>query len=1022
MHKSFVQIHPKTPELIAFVDCILYNYHSIKKPNFGCKRERMIKMAKDTRTVKDAVYLIDDNNFWARFEGFAPSGWDMDKRCRTKPDGDVRGVFCTDGQQKYDVYAKKEIVPSKSGKIGYASAFQLDYGDGFYIRFCDGAKNKKIALEIAADGGLFTVNGNKIPVLCEKRTYYIDVSFDLDKSKAEVFIDETSYGTFKLKTPGLTSLIYGVRADRKTSMSPMYTRMWINYLFVDRCLCGITGKMPSVWEFSSKGNAEALRSRASEGICYSIISADKKKSTLSRKFEKSTGKVCFEMKYNAVKCGIAAEISLTSGRKSIVTVADCGDAISCGDQTLRSHHPNVWQTLRIEADIPNGTALVCLNGKKCGTFALAEGTKSVDGIKIEYSSPDGGVFKLTDLSAFVINPEPADYVPAPVLPEKRDYCVGMNICSLWREGSHFGWDVISPYRENETYMGYYDEGLPEVADWEIKWMLEHGIDFELYCWYNNQVNAPIIGTRLSSAIHDGHFKAKYGDMMKFAFIWEAMNCAHPTIEGFRNHIVPYWMDYFFSDHRYFTIENKILISVFGAEYLIKDFGSPEAVAEQFDYVRQQVKTLGYDGAIFIACGEPSERVKTCGFDAVYAYNWGKEGCSPEYTKGKIMGQRKKNIMHVVPTVSTGFNKIGWGDDRTGLMSCEDMGEMFRWIKEDILPTNTGSDEWKKKFVMLSTWNEYGEGTYMCPAGLNGFGYLDEVRRAFTYAPDEHTDVRPTEAQKERLGYLYPKNRHLLRSEQLMPKKYPDEPIEAFDMSADKWQTVNGLEIHDDGGKIVGKASEFDPQMIMSVDVDPSVVKNVRVTMKSGNIGETICLYFTTDTDGVWTESKGAKATIRPTNNVYNLNVGAVPTWKGRITGFRLDPISGEGDFEIESIELLTDTKSIILSIDGEVCRTREPVELTDGDVYVPFEHASHFASLFYDEWDRGTQTLHIIYDDKDMYFTLGKDYVLVNGKKIKLPEALRAYDGLPMIHLGTLCEICGISYSVDGRNVNIVTR
>ena len=59
--------------------------------------------------------------------------------------------------------------------------------------------------------------------------------------------------------------------------------------------------------------------------------------------------------------------------------------------------------------------------------------------------------------------------------------VGMNICSLWREGSHAGWDCISPYDDVNTVLGFYDEGLPETSDWEIKFMVEHGIDYELYC-------------------------------------------------------------------------------------------------------------------------------------------------------------------------------------------------------------------------------------------------------------------------------------------------------------------------------------------------------------------------------------------------------------------------------------------------------------------------------------------------------------------------------------------------------------
>ena len=57
--------------------------------------------------------------------------------------------------------------------------------------------------------------------------------------------------------------------------------------------------------------------------------------------------------------------------------------------------------------------------------------------------------------------------------------------------------------------------------------------------------------------------------------------------------------------------------------------------------------------------------------------------------------------------------------------------------------NAKGDDWTKKFVAFSTWNEYGEGTYIMPSGGNGFGYLDAVRSVFM-EDVPHTDVVPSE--------------------------------------------------------------------------------------------------------------------------------------------------------------------------------------------------------------------------------------------------------------------------------------
>ena len=40
-------------------------------------------------------------------------------------------------------------------------------------------------------------------------------------------------------------------------------------------------------------------------------------------------------------------------------------------------------------------------------------------------------------------------------------------------------------------LGWYNEGTPEVADWHIKYMLEHGISGVVYCWYRSNLNEPV---------------------------------------------------------------------------------------------------------------------------------------------------------------------------------------------------------------------------------------------------------------------------------------------------------------------------------------------------------------------------------------------------------------------------------------------------------------------------------------------------------------------------------------------------
>lgn len=81
-----------------------------------------------------------------------------------------------------------------------------------------------------------------------------------------------------------------------------------------------------------------------------------------------------------------------------------------------------------------------------------------------------------------------DYdVPAPQV-VKDQYNIGINVCSLWANGSHWGWATITPHDDLKPILGYYDENLTETADWEIKYMTEHGIDFQAFCWYASSGN------------------------------------------------------------------------------------------------------------------------------------------------------------------------------------------------------------------------------------------------------------------------------------------------------------------------------------------------------------------------------------------------------------------------------------------------------------------------------------------------------------------------------------------------------
>ena len=121
-----------------------------------------------------------------------------------------------------------------------------------------------------------------------------------------------------------------------------------------------------------------------------------------------------------------------------------------------------------------------------------------------------------------------DYVPKPN-PATSDRIVAAHYYAAWKKGAaeiHGGFDDLSEeYPDRTPLMGYYDEENPEVADWEIKWAVEHGINCFIHCWYRKPDNygkkVTLNDLRCGHGLHEALFNAKYQKYMKFAIMYEA---------------------------------------------------------------------------------------------------------------------------------------------------------------------------------------------------------------------------------------------------------------------------------------------------------------------------------------------------------------------------------------------------------------------------------------------------------------------------------------------------------------------
>lgn len=991
-----------------------------------------VKMS-NTANIKDAVYLIDDDSLlgWGNLR----TSWDYEGDGQGPKAPRQKEYWLLNSDKDGEVFVRRDCNKFEGGKMTFEMLFDNMSGDGLYVSF--GSREDSF-LKLYTKGEALYSGNNKVADLSYGK-HYIKVYMDLASSKAKINLDARNCGEFDFDKNAFTysCLKIGYGEKDKGAAGIYFCKLYVNYLANDACLNRYVGEMPDEYTVkATKGATVTSDVRVAGKEEYTYISRNKKgaKTVTTRSFDKASGNVVFEIMYLMTESKGKVKIALCKGNKDIVSVYDEGEELHCYcGCALRKHHLNVWQTLRIYADTDKGCATIWLNGKKTKTVDFESPAKFLDNFKVTYEADEKSSLMFSDILLWIKPEEPEDYVPVPVIPKKKNgHIVGMNICSLWREGSHLGWDCITPYDDIKPVLGFYDEGLPETSDWEIKYMVEHGIDYELYCWYSTESKAPIKTTHLHHALVDGHFYAKYADMEKFAILWEAANCQHPTcLEDFKGNVVPYWLDYFFSDPRYMTLDNKAVMSCFGVWCVEKDLGGEECVREGLQYLRDEVKKLGYDDLIIMGCHAHPNDLKRLGFDAHHAYHWGKEGYKLETNINSIDINVGFNAVHHVPTVSTGFKNVGWGGDRRPNLSCQDMYTALKYCVDEVLPKNE-KGTWKAKTLHLSTWNEYGEGTYIMPSGLNGFGYLDAVRKAVC-VDEPHEDVVPTEEQKARIGYLHLPDRYRLQRTKydVRPRPTEDKAVAkiTFKTKADlnRWKYTNMTDVEIKDGRLCGKATAEYPEMeLKSAQFDASQIAYAKIvcTNRHGSAENPDVLYIMPSNRPEKNYSRADHASYSvwcnsPEVKEYTVDLDVKPVWGGTINGLKIIPVI-KGSFEIESITFYAGAPHVCMyKKDGEQMFFGDYLPVINGEVFVPYDPWSGIVETvgYKYEWFKEQGRLELWKGDDRVTVVVGQPYAVKNGESFTLVKPAFLKDGLPAIALSDAEKLFGFKYERIGNKI-----
>ena len=496
------------------------------------------------------------------------------------------------------------------------------------------------------------------------------------------------------------------------------------------------------------------------------------------------------------------------------------------------------------------------------------------------------------------------YVPEPK-PVRGRYEVGVYYFPGWKSASQ--WHPIERFPERKPVLGWYREGDPEVADWHIKWAVEHGITFFAYDWYWNQ------GARqLEHALHDGYFKARYRHLLKFCLLWANHNPPRTSSLEDCLAVTRYWIENYFRRPEHLTIDGKPAVIIFSPHRLTEDLGSA-TVKKVFDALRAECQRAGLKGLHLIACvGDAggARRAAEEGYDAVTAYNWpglGMTGTGNYAPFETLLAGYRRNWEHILEQspipltplpVCGGWDSRPWHGDNN-LVRFGRTPELFQRHLQDakrVLEVQSPKSK-VQGLVLIEAWNEWGEGSYIEPHKEFGFGYLDPVRAVFTDAPKAHADVTPADVG------LGPYD---------VPPPGPPQTTWDFMRGEAGWNnTMNLTEVRVEAGVLTGRTTGHDPAFFgpptqARAREFGSVVVRMKLQRQDRQpFKDSAQLFWRTSRlpeseanserfevlgDGQWHE--------------YRIPVAQNRRWRGAITRLRLDPCNQAGvSVEVRSIAL-----------------------------------------------------------------------------------------------------------------------
>lgn len=319
------------------------------------------------------------------------------------------------------------------------------------------------------------------------------------------------------------------------------------------------------------------------------------------------------------------------------------------------------------------------------------------------------------------------------------------------------------WKQRKPLWGYVNEANPEVMKMQIDCATKHGVNVFIYDWYWYD-GRPF----LENCLNDGFLKAENVDKMKFYLMWANHDVPHVwdidtsddlnwkdviwrggVSRGEFDKLVDRWIENYFSHPSYYKIDGKPVFMIYTLDKFVEGMGGAEAARDALLYFRKRTEEAGHPGlhlqmvswsAVWhnrsgVDGSADMKLYNYLGFDSTSNYQWVSFQSPRDYEEMIVTAREEYAKMDALDGVTyLPHVAIGW-----------DNNPRFRKYVEGVVTNNTPENfekalrqakdyidthELPVPLVTINSWNEWTETSYLEPDELNGYGYLEAVKRVF----------------------------------------------------------------------------------------------------------------------------------------------------------------------------------------------------------------------------------------------------------------------------------------------------